>query len=107
MMRPLVALILMLAVGLQGSLVAFAASAPGRSDCQTITESHAGASHTPCCPSESHMANCCLDACPAALAVTASSAAVVWYCRTASFLQLRTTTFSSRGDSPLIRPPIL
>src|ERR1700675_2763713 len=107
MTRQLVALILMLAVGLQGSVAAFAASAPGQSDCQAAAESQAGVSHTSCCPSGSHTSNCCLDACPAAIAVTATSAAIVWYRRTASFLQFHTTTFSSRGDSPLIRPPIL
>jgi|SRR5882757_8480403 len=107
MTRQFVALILMLAIGLQGSLAAFAAGAPGQSDCQTTAESHAGASHTSCCPSGSHMASCCLDACPTAVAVTASSAALVWHRRATSVLQLHTTTFSSRGDSPLIRPPIL
>jgi hypothetical protein len=107
MTRQVVALILMLAVGLQGSLAAFSASALGQSDCQTTAEGHVGASHTSCCPSGSHMANCCQDACPTAVAVTTSSAALVWYRHTASVLQFRTTTFSTRGDSPLIRPPIL
>jgi hypothetical protein len=107
MTRRVLALILMLAVGLQGSVAAFAANAPGQSDCQTTADSHTGASHTSCCPSGSHLANCCQDACPTAVAVTASSAALVWHRRAASILQFHTTAFSTRGDSPLIRPPIL
>jgi len=107
MTRQFVALILMLAIGLQGSLAAFAANSLGQSDCQTTAESQAGGSHRSCCPSGSHMANCCLDACPTAVAATTSSAALVWHRRATSVLQFQTTTFSSRGDSPLIRPPIL
>jgi hypothetical protein len=107
MTRQVLALILMLAVGLQGSLSAFAANAPGQSDCQTAAESHAGVSHTSCCPSGSHMANCCQDACPTAVAVTTSSVALVWHRHAASILKFHTTTFSTRGDAPLIRPPIL
>jgi hypothetical protein len=107
MTRQFVVLILMLVIGLQGSLAAFAANFLVQSDCQTTAESQAGGSHTSCCPSGSHMANCCLDACPTAVAVTASSAALVWHRRATSILQFHTTIFSSRGGSPLIRPPIL
>src|SRR5258708_4580747 len=107
MMRQLLALVLLLAVGLQGSLAAFAAVDPAQSACQTAAESQAGPSHTPCCPSGSHAMNCCLDACPTAVAVSSSDTALVWYRRGKSSPQSPTTTFSSRGDSPLVRPPIL
>lgn len=108
MKRQLIALIVMLAVGLQGSLVAFAAVAPlNQSDCQIAAESRADASRDSCCPNGLHTASCCLDVCLATAAVTVSPASLVWYGRTAPARQFHTTSFSSRGDSPLIRPPIL
>ena len=57
--------------------------------------------------SECMACGCCLDACLSTVAVTVSPASLIWYGHTAPALQFRTTSFSSRGDSPLIRPPIL
>lgn len=51
--------------------------------------------------------SCCLDLCLSNVGVTVSPAASVWYARSASALPAQTSIFSSRGDSPLIRPPIL
>lgn len=108
MKRQLIAVIVMLGIGLQGSLVAVAAaSASMRSDCATAAASQSDPSHTSCCPSGLHTASCCLDACLATVAVAASPTPLVWNDRTAPALQSHTTSFSSRGDSPLIRPPIL
>ena len=70
MKRQLTALILMLAMGMQSSLVAFAGVQPlMQSDCQTSTDSVA-APHNSCCPDSGvHPAGCCLDACLAVGAV--------------------------------------
>jgi hypothetical protein len=106
MKRQLIALIVMLALGLQGSLVALAAVAPQTADCQTPAESQ-DVAHKSCCPSGLHTASCCLDACLSAVAVTVSPASLVWYGRAARALLFRTTIFSSRGETPLTRPPIL
>jgi hypothetical protein len=106
MKRQLIALIVMLALGLQGSLVALAAAAPQVADCQTPAQSQ-DVAHKPCCPSGLHTASCCLDACPSGVAVTASPASLVWYGRTVRALLFLTANFSSRGETPLIRPPIL
>jgi hypothetical protein len=105
MKRQLTALILMLAMGMQGSLVAFAAVQPLRqSDCQASR----AAPHNSCCPGGgSHAASCCLDACLAAVALPALPASLVSYSRPASEPHFGTVNFFSRGDSPLIRPPIL
>jgi hypothetical protein len=105
MKRQLTALILMLAMGMQGSLVAFAAVAPlMQSDCQTST----AAPHNSCCPGGgSHSAGCCLDACLAAVALPALPASLVSYSRPTPVRHFGTANFFSRGDSPLIRPPIL
>jgi hypothetical protein len=104
MKRQLTALLLTLALGLQGSS-AFAAVTPlMQSDNQTSAESH-HASHK-CCPTGGLNASCCPDACVASVAIPNSSGLVVGSGRTAP-LQFRTTIFFSRGESPLIRPPIL
>jgi hypothetical protein len=110
MKRRLTALILMLAMGMQGSLVAFAAAQPlMQPDCQTSTDSVA-APHNSCCPgSGARPASCCLDAClaVAAVALPAFPASLVSYARPTPERHFGTANFFSRGDSPLIRPPIL
>jgi hypothetical protein len=109
MKRQLTALILMLAMSMQGSVVAFAAvQSLMQSDCQTSTDSVA-ASHNSCCPgSGSHPASCCLDAClaVAAVALPALPASLISYSRPTPERHFGTANFFSRGDSPLIRPPI-
>jgi hypothetical protein len=106
MKHQLVALILMLAVGLQGSVIAFAGAQLMQSDCQSTSDSQDFA-HKSCCPNGIHTAGCCQDACVAVMAMAASPVSLAWYGGTAPAAQLRISTFFSRGDSPLIRPPIL
>ena len=77
MKRQLIALIAMLALGLQGSLVALAAAAPPMADCQTPAHSQ-DVVHKSCCPSGLHTASCCLDACLSAVAVTVTPAPLVY-----------------------------
>jgi hypothetical protein len=108
MKRQLIALTLMLAIGLQSSLAAFAATSPMMSDCQTAAIAHSDASQDSCCPKGQHTMSCCLNLCLANIGVTVSPAAsLVCYARSAPALPALKSTFSSRGDSPLIRPPIL
>jgi hypothetical protein len=107
MKRPLMALLLTLAIGVQGSLAAFAAVTPTmQPDGQMATKNHHAASHT-CCPDNGSRASCCPDACVAAVAVTPSAGLLAWQGRTAPAIHFQSTTFSSRGESPLVRPPIL
>ncbi len=110
MKRQLTALLLMLVMGMQGSLAAFAAVHPMmQPDCQTSAGGVA-ASHKSCCPGGgSHPASCCLDGClaVAAVALPALPASLVWYGRPTLQRHFGTVNFFSRGDSPLIRPPIL
>jgi hypothetical protein len=110
MKRRLVALIMMLAIGLQSSVVAFAGISPIMStDCQTAGVSHSDASQDSCCPTGQRTLSCCLEACAGTVAgaVTMTPQALNWHGHATLLPQLRTTHFSSRGDSPLIRPPIL
>jgi len=109
MKRQLIAVIVMLSIGLQGSLVAFAGIPPLMStDCQTTTVSHSDASQDSCCPKGQHTMGCCLEACAGTLAgtVTTIPQALNWLGSATQLPQFLSTRFSSRGDSPLIRPPI-
>jgi len=108
MKAQLIAVILMLAIGLQGSVAAFAATSTLMStDCQATASLLSDASQDSCCPKGHRAMSCCLDLCLSNVGVTVSPAASVWYARSASALPAQTSIFSSRGDSPLIRPPIL
>jgi hypothetical protein len=80
--RQLISIIVMLAIGLQGSVVAF---------------------------ERQHTMRCCLEACLCTVAavVTATPQVLNWLGSATPLPQFLSTRFSSRGDSPLIRPPIL
>jgi len=110
MKRQLIALVVMLAIGLQGSVVAFAGISPLMStDCQTSLVSHTAASQDSCCPKGQHTMGCCLEACVGTVAgaVTTTPQVMNWLGFATLLPQFLSTRFSSRGDSPLIRPPIL
>jgi hypothetical protein len=110
MKRRLVALIVMLAISLQSSVVAFAGISPIMSaGCQTAAISHSDASQDSCCPKGQRSMGCCFDACAGTVAgaVMMTPQAMNWHGHATLLPQFRTTHFSSRGDSPLIRPPIL
>src|ERR1700693_797457 len=105
-----IAIIVMLAIGVQGSVVAFAGISPLMStDCQTAPISHSDASQDSCCPKGQHSMSCCLEACAGTVAgaVTVIPQVLNWLGSATLPPQFRSTHFSSRGDSPLIRPPIL
>jgi hypothetical protein len=110
MKRQLIAVIVMLAIGLQGSAVAFSGISPLMStDCQTAAISNSDAAQDSCCPKGQHSMSCCLEACAGTVAgaVTVIPQALNWNGHATLLPQFRSTHFSSRGDSPLIRPPIL
>ncbi len=60
MKRQLIAIIVMLAIALQGSVVAFAGTS---THCQIAGASHAATSQDSCCPKGQHTMTCCLAAC--------------------------------------------
>jgi hypothetical protein len=110
-MKPqLIVVIVILAIGLQGSVVAFAGISPLMStDCQSAVVSHSVASQDSCCPKGQHTMGCCLQACVGTVAgaATAMPQALNWLGSATPVSLFISTRFSSRGDSPLIRPPIL
>jgi hypothetical protein len=100
----LLVLILMLAVCLQTAPVLFAASPQMPSECQTASAVH---SDTSCCPGGVHSVSCCLETCLMAANIALAPLPLVWNGHSALEPQLEVSLFSSRGDAPLIRPPIL
>jgi hypothetical protein len=108
MKRGLIALILIFAVGLQGSFAAFAATSPLMStDCQTTAAAHSDAAQDSCCPKGQHAMSCCLDLCLSTVGTIVSPIPITWFDRPSEAMAAKPAIFSSRGDSPLIRPPIL
>jgi hypothetical protein len=108
MKRELIALILMIAFGLQGPITAFAATSQWMSgDCQTTATAYSNASHDSCCPKGQRALSCCLDLCLSTVGATVSLIAPTWFSPPAILQAAESSIFSSRGDSPLIRPPIL
>jgi hypothetical protein len=107
--RQFIAIIVMLAIGLQGSVVAFAGICPLlATNCQTAAISHSDASQDSCCPKGEHSMSCCLEGCAGTVAGAVVMPQASSLIGSATLLpQFRSTHFSSRGDSPLIRPPIL
>jgi hypothetical protein len=108
MKRQFIALLLMLAIGLQGSVVAFAAASPLMStDCQTTAMAHTGVSQDSCCPKGQRVMSCCLDFCLLTVGAAVSPTVLTWFTPPPESPAANPAIFSSRGDSPLIRPPIL
>jgi hypothetical protein len=107
MNRELIALILIFAIALQGS-VAFAVTSPLMSaDCQTTATVHSDASQDSCCPKGQRNMSCCLDVCLSPVGAPVSMAAHTGFSPVAKSPVVKIALFSSRSDSPLIRPPIL
>jgi hypothetical protein len=108
MKRALIALILMLAIGLQSSVAAFASTSPLMSaDCQTTAMIHADASQDSCCPKGQRAMSCCLDLCLSTLGATVSPKVLALFATPVKLRAANPSIFFSRGESPLIRPPIL
>jgi hypothetical protein len=95
---------------MQSYLVAFAGISPIMStDCQAAAISHSDVAQDSCCPKGQRTMSCCLEVCAGTVAgaVTMTPEVLNWLGYATLLSQFRTTYFSSRGDSPLIRPPIL
>jgi hypothetical protein len=108
MKRQLVVLILFFAICLQGSVTAFAATSPLMStDCQATATDHSGASQNSCCPKTHHAMSCCLDLCLSPVGAAVSPMALTWFIPPSELMAPKPEIFFSRGESPLIRPPIL
>lgn len=104
MRRQIIVLILMLAVCLQTAPVLFAAAPQVPSERQTASQVR---TDNPCCPRGVHTASCCLGACLMAANIASGSLPSIWNGHSALDPQFQVSAFTSRGDVPLIRPPIL
>ncbi len=107
MKRELIALILMIAVSLQGSMVASASISPLTSaDCHTSATSHADAALDSCCPKGQRAMSCCLDLCLETAGATMSPTGLTLFAGPAELQAAKSPLFCSRSDPLLIRPPI-
>jgi hypothetical protein len=116
MKRRLIAFLIVMAIGLQSPIIAYAAAAAGTTgagsalmpcDSAAHAATHPGISPKSCCPGGEPTANCCLSICLVAVGVTARPAPTRAYAPTAPPFRPTASSFTSRGDAPLIRPPIL
>ena len=71
-----------------------------------VSQSFASVAAHACCPDAGLHSSCCLDAGLAPLASAASNGTSLWCGRTVCAAPLKSGLFRSRGESPLIRPPI-
>lgn len=95
-MRGLLVLMLLLIGGLQG----LQASEYRPSEERTSRAQHA------CCPHAGAHASCCPDACASPAVIADSPGLSLWCAREGHLIAIEAGIFASRGESPLIRPPI-
>jgi hypothetical protein len=116
MKRRLVAFLIVMAIGLQSPIVAYAAAAAGTTaagsalmpcDSAAPAATDPGTPDKSCCPGGAPTANCCLSVCLLAVGITAPPAPTRSFAPTVPSVRHAISSFSSRGDAPLIRPPIL
>lgn len=108
-MRRRIIVLLVIAIALQAPLASFAAvlsvsqgagSSMG-SGCPMAAD-HVGHAKKSCCAVHLAMAGCC----SLVVGMLSFSAPFIWQAHFSSVLRLPIPAFSSRGDAPLIRPPI-
>lgn len=113
--RPLLTFLLVLVLGVQGPLVAYASSVAdasrvgsGVSTGTPASPAEAQSQATPdsCCPGGGPAGNCCFTSCLASAGALASPVPVRWVGRALPPIVPDAPSFTSRGDAPLIRPPI-
>jgi hypothetical protein len=108
MQRQLIAILVLLALVLQGSLVTLAAPSAGAGAAcpMGISVSAMSGEQESCCAHQAHVTSCCLDECAAVVAVPPSAAHLTWQAFSQPLLPSLNATLVSRDEAPLIRPPI-
>jgi hypothetical protein len=113
--RRLLALLLVLALGVQGPLVAYASTV---ADAETVgcglatgtpaspADAQSHAAPDSCCPGGAPGAGCCFTLCLVSAGATGPTVLVHGYSRAVPPTRPIALAFTSRGDAPLIRPPI-
>lgn len=105
MKRQVIAILLLLALVLQGPVVAFAspsAAAAAQACPMGISDSSAKS----CCTHHAHVMSCCLDECASVIAVPLATAYLTRQSFSQPVLASDKAALASREDAPLIRPPI-
>jgi hypothetical protein len=113
MKRRLIALWVVLAIVLQGPMVAYASTAPN-AGCAMMQHrgavpaaAHHDGTRKPCCPDSAPTATCCISGFEVAAGPVNFSLPTRLAAYAIPLARPLAVAFASRGDSPLIRPPIL
>ena len=104
MKRQVIAILLLLALVLQGPVVAFAS--PSAAAAQACPMGISDSSAKSCCTHHAHVMSCCLDECASVIAVPVATAYLTWQSFSQPVLTSEKAALASREDAPLIRPPI-
>lgn len=110
MSRRFIVWLFLLAFSVQAPLALAAADRLMESNCQTSDDASMTGMHKTCCPEQKAAMKCSFDGCLSAtpiLGAHQSPTALVVSTQSTLTPQIPARHFSSRGDSPLIRPPIL
>ena len=112
MRRRFLTWLLLLAFGMQAPLALATADRAMELDCQTASQAQAAGmhGHMPCCPAQKTPLKCSVDGCLAGVSLLTAHHLPLALREPGQFAPTSLTPskrFSSRGDSPLIRPPIL
>lgn len=104
MKRQMVAILVLLALVLQGSAAAFATPSGGAD--AICTMGIGDGSTQSCCTHHSHVTSCCLDECASVMAAPFATTHFTWIAFSPTVLPSNNAELVSREDAPLIRPPI-
>jgi hypothetical protein len=104
MKRQAIAILVLLALVLQGSMAAFAFPSAGAGKACPMGISASSAKS--CCAHHAHVTNCCLDECASIIAMPLATASLTWQAFSQPVLPSEKAALASRDDAPLIRPPI-
>jgi len=113
MKRRLIGLWLVLAIVLQGPMVAYTSTAPnaGCAMMQSLgavpAVDHHHGTREPCCPDSAPTVTCCVSGLAVGAGPVNFSLPVRLAAYTVPLPRPLAVAFASRGDAPLIRPPIL
>lgn len=111
MRRRILSLLLVIALGLQAPLASFGAALLASGDtgssmmfsgCPMAAAHHIDRSKKSCCPDRERTAGCCMIV----VGMMSSAVPFVRQPHFAAVFRFRIPAFTSRGDAPLIRPPI-
>ena len=106
MKRQLIAILVLLALVLQGPMATFASPSARATGDKACPMGISGSSAKSCCAHHAHVTSCCLDECASIIAMSLATPPLTWQAFSQPVLPSEKAALASRDDAPLIRPPI-